>query len=1207
MRLHHHQSDAITAAHAGDNYVLTTGTGSGKSLSYIVPIVDHVLRRGSGKGIQAIIIYPMNALANSQYNELEKFLVRGFPEGKQPVTFARYTGQENEATRQQILAHPPDIILTNYVMLELIMTRPHDQKLIRSARDLQFLVLDELHTYRGRQGADVAMLIRRVREACQSSGMQVVGTSATLADGGSFAEQQQLIAETAGRLFGAPVKPERVIGETLRRATPNLDFNDSTIRGDLRIRIENDQPFAAEYAAFCQDPLSSWLETTFGLELEAGSDRLRRAKPRPIQGVDGAANLLAKQTGLPEPQCARIIEKGLLAGYEAEHPETGFPAFAFRLHQFISRGDVAYASLEAPADRYITLNGQKFVPDGQRDRVLLPLAFCRECGQEYYVVKRLADKDGHLHYVPRDLRDQMREEDEERGFLYLNPERPWPDERAELIERELLPEDWLEQGPAGLRLKSSQVKNLPQNLKVNKLGIEDGGQRVTFVKSPFRFCLNCGVVHGNRVRADFGKLATLSSEGRSTATTVLSLAALAHLRRDESLEQKAKKLLSFTDNRQDASLQAGHFNDFVEIGLLRAALFRAARDAGPNGLQHDDLAPAVFAALNLPPRLYASEPDARYSAQRQTEEALRGVLAYRLYQDLRRGWRVTAPNLEQCGLLHIEYPDLPFLAEDPEPWQGRHPALVTASVETRQNVLRVLLDYLRRELVIKVDYLEESFQERIQQRSSQRLIEPWSIDESETMTHGSVAFPSSRLPGVYRGNLYVSPRGSFGTFLRRQSSFPEWQENLDLEAAGEIIEQLFEILRFAGIVEVVQTAGQADLPGYQLVAAAMTWRAGNGLTPYHDPLRMPRRPREGSETNPFFLDYYRQVAADLLDVEAREHTAQVPSEERLKREARFRSADLPVLYCSPTMELGVDISQLNVVNMRNVPPTPANYAQRSGRAGRSGQPALVFTYCTSGSPHDQYFFHRPHQMVAGQVAPPRLDLANEDLLKAHIQAVWLTVSGKSLGRSLQEVLDLSQELLPLQESFQQTVDDPQTRIRARQRLTPIMEQMAADLTTARWYDDGWLDRTLQQIPITFNEACDRWRSLYQAARQQQATQHAIMSDPTRSSPDKQMARRLRAEAERQLELLTGQGERISQSDFYSYRYFASEGFLPGYNFPRLPLSAYIPGRRGRRGDDDEFLQRPRFLAISEFGPQSIIYHEGSRYVINQVILPVTGD
>ena len=100
------------------------------------------------------------------------------------------------------------------------------------------------------------------------------------------------------------------------------------------------------------------------------------------------------------------------------------------------------------------------------------------------------------------------------------------------------------------------------------------------------------------------------------------------------------------------------------------------------------------------------------------------------------------------------------------------------------------------------------------------------------------------------------------------------------------------------------------------------------------------------------------------------------------------------------MELGVDIADLNVVNMRNVPPTPANYAQRSGRAGRSGQPALVYTYCSTGSSHDQYFFKRPERMVSGRVATPRLDLANEDLIRSHIHALWLAETKVDLKRSL---------------------------------------------------------------------------------------------------------------------------------------------------------------------------------------------------------------
>jgi ATP-dependent helicase YprA (DUF1998 family)/very-short-patch-repair endonuclease len=1200
---------ASSAPAAGDRAagqsVLTTGTASGKSLAYIVPIVNQILRRGSGLGIQALIIYPMNALANSQFGELKKFLYYGYPEGRPPVKFAQYTGQEKDEQRKAIIANPPDILITNYVMAELILTRPDERQLVEAARGLRFLVMDELHTYRGRQGADVALLIRRLRDRVDGDSLQYVGTSATMATGGNFEQQRREVATIATKFFGAAVFPDDVIGEKLRPATKPIPLEDPSFLALLRQRVEASDPVPPRYDQFILDPLSSWIEHRLGLTVESGSDRLIRAEPRSLTGINGAAQKLADETGLSIERCAQVLEKQLLGSYSTgKNPENGFPPFAFRLHQFISKGDTVYATLESESERFVTVNGQQYVP-GDRERILLPLVFCRECGQEYYCVKQMgAGSPGNRAFEPREAQDQEGTHDVVPGYLYLSTITPWPTIQEEVLHR--LPEDWVEEHRGQRRIKKSQKTNVPELVRVAANGTEStAGIEVNFIETPFRFCLCCGVSYGARQKSDFAKLASLSSEGRSTATTILSLSVIRGLKNETSLHDRARKLLSFTDNRQDASLQAGHFNDFIEVGLLRAALYKAVAKAGQTGITHDELPEKVFQALELSLELYAKDPEVRFQALKDTQSAFRTVLGYRLYRDLKRGWRITLPNLEQCGLLEIRYQSLEELCASQPDWTDCHAALAGAPTETRQRIAKVLLDHMRRELAIQVDYLDSPYQERIRQQSSQHLREPWAIDESEQLEHASVLFPrQSGDHDDYGGYLYLSSRSGFGQFLRRSTTFSN-VGRLSLSETESIIRQLLNKLRIAGIVkQVVEPRDAEDVAGYQLAASALLWNAGDGTKTFHDPIRVPNMPTTGGRTNPFFVDFYRRVAQTAVGLEAREHTAQVPVDLRIDREQRFADAKLPILYCSPTMELGVDIRELNAVNLRNIPPTPANYAQRSGRAGRSGQPALVFSYCSTGSSHDQYFFKRPNLMVAGAVTPPRLDLSNEDLVRAHVYAIWLAESQLNLGRTLKDVLDLAGDdpSLEILASVEDAINSESARSKAKARAKAILTECKDELIFVDGDLDRWLDATLAQVGLNFREACRRWKDLYVAAHTQARLQSKIILDATRSPDEKRQAERLRREAEDQVRLLT-EAENVVQSDFYSYRYFASEGFLPGYSFPRLPLSAFIPGRRQTK-NREEYLSRPRFLAISEFGPRAVVYHEGSRYRINRVILPV---
>lgn len=1222
--LYRHQVEAIKKGVEGKSFIVTSGTGSGKSLTFLATIFSDLLKYEYTSGIKAILVYPMNALINSQGNEIEKYAENYFKQtGKKfPITFEKYTGQEASKERIEVRDNPPDILLTNYMMLELMMTRASERTMRESIfKNLKYLVFDELHTYRGRQGADVSLLNRRIH-ASSSNEVICIGTSATMSSGGTILEQKQSVANVGKQIFDKKFETNQIIGEYLENSTATDQVDFIELKKALKIEID----FNDTADKFISNPIAIWLENKIALK-KLDDNSVQRAMPLRLEDI---AIRLANDTDENIEFCKNKLVQFLIwtealneAASKMENRKSYLP---FKFHQFIAQTGNVSVTLDIPKNREITLDNTLYLRDKLTNEELhvYPVLFSRYSGHEFICVKKEYDSGKLLPRIPNDLPQKVTKQslkgNKELGtkkrelgwldfpdgyILFDNGTTIWSDDK--ILD---LPETWKTKSD-DTKLDNFYESKIPQRIWIDKQGNFSENEDKTKKAAWFIACNllldpTSGVIFDSKIH-EFTKLMRLGNEGRSTATTITALSTIKALN-EQGIDSTLQKLLSFTDNRQDASLQAGHFNDFISTVQLRSAIYYALQE-NPEGLNASNIANKAAITLNLKESEYARRPseNPKYPDEKN-KEMLEEYLFTRIIYDLRRGWRYNTPNLEQCALLKIDYKTINQLASDDDEWKNII-LMNNLPAEVRLEVIDQITTYFRTSYALDHRKLDENKRAELANEIKDKLRTDsnWCLDENE-----KIEAPVTLIPrGVGKTPYGVEVAGcghlsALGKYFKRLFIKHLGQSPFRGDELTDYMVQIYEIMKSAQILHPVDIKGsKGSVTGYRLRLDQVIWKIGNEKKVDIDKVRINAIEDLEIAPNIYFQNYYKVNYSKLnKNIYGAEHTGQLPSADRQQREIDFRAGKISALFCSPTMELGIDISSMNVVHMRNVPPGPANYAQRSGRAGRSGQTALVMTYCSNSSPHDRNYFQNATEMVAGVVAAPKLDLSNQELIESHLNAyIFMELGLTQVRTSVSEILNLEQTHdLPIKEEIKEYIEE---QIREKKHLwiaqfKKTLVNILPELEQSTWYSEKKLEIHATKYFELLDNSFKRWRELYRNANRLIEKARIIMDDPTIKSgaQEKKNANRDHFLAQRQRELLLNDTQNnSSQSEFYIFRYLAAEGFLPGYNFTRLPVRTFIGNR-----DKGEYISRPRFIALKEFGPNNLIYHMGNKYRVNRMML-----
>jgi DEAD/DEAH box helicase domain-containing protein len=1190
------------AASPTRSVLVSSGTGSGKTEAFLVPILDALARQrvSSGRlvGVQALLIYPLNALIASQRDRLCDWTA---PFGGD-IRFCLYNGEtpndSKDADRRRhpyevrdraaLRLAPPPILVTNATMLEYMLVRAADAPILAaSQRRLRWVVLDEAHSYLGSQAAEMTMLLRRTLHAfgVTPEDVSFVATSATLGDGDGIREE--LASFLAGLSGGDRRRIDVILGE---RSIPPIP------------------PGAFPGLADDQDAVRL-------------RDRLARA-PATLDGLSADGD---------RSQISEVLERAIRP--DGPGGQAFLPA---RLHLFHrpQAGVFACVAPDCPGRAGTPLDAEAW-PYGavfERDRAAcahcgsrtLEVLVCDDCGQPVLDAALDEGRTRLERWREADRVDEFETGDEEveeagdeeaagqpaKGRCVLTPER--------LARGAAVPRSLLIVEPTTGRIRDAAATGT-----------------IVLASSEHERCPACG--NGSANRRLFRQLRLGGPFFLGTAGNVLLDAAEPRRSANGRFPYGGRQLITFTDNRQGTARFAASWQHEVERNYARSRILHRLHEGGP--VSDGNIEAEIKGLEQIPPQLLAPALAKRLDDLRKARDRagspqpgkwadLRERLAA-LVQDepeLREMWREREPrlgeprelaalhlyteflrrparsnSLEALGLAALRLPGIEALGEAFLPALFRRCGATIADWRDYLHLLATF--YVRANSAVQIDPLYGNW---TGQRVAMRSFLPWRVQRDTE--HWELRWP--RLTG--RGGRFSRPvlllRDGFGLNL---------EDGAVREEVNEALEAAWVALQSVCVQGLPDGALRIDLNRVEIAAPSEAWlcpatnrlidRTFRGLTPYvtHAPqprerlacerFAMPRLPHPwlrglGGEDKAAAMHEWLQGDPAVAALRARglwtdigdrlvmlspfsrivEHSAQQPPSRLRAFERQFKGGHINVLNCSTTMEMGVDIGGIGTVAMANVPPSPANYRQRVGRAGRRGEPlAVAFTYCPDG-PVGWHAFDNPLGPLTARIAPPRVALESRTLVQRHVNAFLLATF---LRRREMQALTMEAGSFFAPEAGEAP---------AERFVEWLRTETPADKSLSRALESLVAGTGLQGVPALTERAADAMRRIADAwttewRQLQQDLEHAGR-DAARRAIEVQ-ARRMGGE--------------------YLLGELVRKAYLPGHGFPTDVVPFVVASTRGAEGGEREDGPRARRyptrtldVALREYAPGAEVVLDG---------------